>query len=166
MATKKTWIWIIVAFLAVCVIAILAVAGAGVYFVASHIETKAATMSDAFQEFDRAKAALGGQKPLFEVDERERPHLTRQLATMPTSATKPEHLWVLAWDPDREGRLIKVNLPFWLLRLGNRKIQVGQDAGFNLERLNLDVNELERIGPQLLVDIRSPAGERVLVWTK
>jgi hypothetical protein len=167
MATKKTWIWIIVAFLGVCVVGILGVAGAGIYFVASHIETKTSTMAEAFQEFDRAKAMLGGQKPLFELDEREHPRLTRQLSAMPTSTTKPEYLWILAWDPDNEGRLIKLNLPFWLLRFGNRKIQVlDHESGFNFERLNLDVNELERVGPLLLVDHRARSGERVLVWTK
>jgi hypothetical protein len=167
MPTKKTWIWIVVAVVAVCVVGMLAVAGAGIYFVATHIETKAASVGEASQEFDRARALLGEQKPLFALDSRERLHLTRQLKTLPTSATKPEYLWILAWDPDREGHLVKFSLPFWLLRLGRRNLQVTEDtSGFSLEQLNLDVNELERVGPQLLVDLRSPSGERVLVWTK
>src|SRR5262245_1803601 len=115
MATKKTWIWIIVVFLAVCVVGMLAVAGAGVYFVASHIDTRRASGAEAFQEFDRARAAFKEDKPLFELDQRERPRLSRQIASMPTSPTQPEYLWILAYDPDREGRIVKVNLPFWLL---------------------------------------------------
>ena len=167
MPTKKTWIWIIVAGVAVCVIAMLAVAGAGIYFVATHIETKAASIGEASLEFDRARAQLGEQKPLFELDQRERLHLTRQLTSLPTSTAKPQYLWILVWDPDREGHLVKFNVPFWMLRFGRRHFQVTEDSsGFSLEQLNLDINQLERVGPQLLVDLRSPSGERVLVWTK
>ena len=60
MATRKTWIWIIVITLSVCVVGMLAVAGAGVYFVASHFDTRQASSSEAFQEFDRARAPLKG----------------------------------------------------------------------------------------------------------
>jgi hypothetical protein len=144
----------------------LAVAGAGVYFVASHIDTRQATSSEAFQEFDRARAAFSEQKPLFELDQREHPKLVRELSAIPTSATKPEYLWILAFDPDDDGRIVKVNLPFWLLRLGRNKIKIAEGGGFDLERLDIDVNDLQRIGPMLLFDHRSTSGERVLVWTK
>jgi hypothetical protein len=166
MATRKTWIWVIVITLSVCVVGMLAVAGAGVYFVASHIDTRQASSSEAFQEFDRARAAFKAQKPLFELDQRERPRLTQEVASLPTAAARPEYLWILAYDPDREGRIVKVNLPFWLLRFGKNKIQLDNDHGFDLGRLNIDVHDLERIGPMLLIDYQSTSGERVLVWTR
>lgn len=166
MATRKTWIWIIVITLSVCVVGMLAVAGAGVYFVASHFDTRQASSTEAFQEFDRAKAVFKEQKPLFEIDQRERPKLSRQLASLPTSTSQPEYLWILAYDPDRDGRMVRVNLPFWLLRFGKNKIKLDQGEGFDLDRLNIDVRELQRIGPMLLLDHRSTSGERVLVWTK
>lgn len=166
MATRKTWIWIIVITLSVCVVGMLAVAGAGVYFVASHFDTRQASSSEAFQEFDRARAPFKDQKPLFELDQRERPKLTRELSSLPSVAAKPDYLWILAFDPDRDGRIVKVNLPFWLLRLGKKNIKIDHGRGFDLDRLNIDVNDLERIGPMLLVDYRSTSGERVLVWTK
>ena len=166
MATRKTWIWIIVITLSVCVVGMLAVAGAGVYFVASHIDTRQASSSEAVQAFDRARAPFKEQKPLFELDQRERPRLTREMSSLPTATTRPDYLWILAFDPDDDGRIVKVNLPFWLLRLGRNKIKLDQGRGFDLERLNLDVNDLQRIGPMLLMDHRSTSGERVLVWTK
>jgi hypothetical protein len=166
MATRKTWIWIIVITLAVCVVGMLAVAGAGVYFVASHFDTRQASSSEAFQEFDRAKAPFKDQKPLFELDQRERPKLTRELSSLPSVTTKPDYLWILAFDPDREGRIVKVNLPFWLLRLGKKNIKIDHGRGFDLDRLDINVNDLQRIGPMLLMDYRSTSGERVLVWTK
>jgi len=165
MATKKKWIWIIVTVLAVCVVALLAVAAFGVYFVASHIDTTRTTSADASRQFDEAKAALKDQKPLYELDQRERPRVTRQLSAMPTATSKPEHLIVLAWDPDDE-RIVKVTLPFWILRMGRRNIKIDSGSGFDLERLDLDMKELERVGPLLLFDYRATSGERVLVWTR
>ena len=166
MATRKTWIWIIVITLSVCVVGMLAVAGAGVAVGTRHFQTQKFPSSEAFQEFDRARASFKDQKPLFELDQRERPKLTRELSSLPSVTTKPDYLWILAFDPDREGRIVKVNLPFWLLRFGKKNIKIDHGRGFDLDRLDIDVNELQRIGPMLLLDHRSTSGERVLVWTK
>jgi hypothetical protein len=38
MASGKTWVWIVVGALGVCLVALIVVAGAGVYFVTRHIE--------------------------------------------------------------------------------------------------------------------------------
>ena len=60
-----------------------------------------------------------------------------------------------------------INLPFWILRMGHRRMPVGRrERGFDLNRLNLDVDELERIGPALVFDFRNQDGVRVLVWTQ
>ena len=166
MASKKTWIWIIVAVLGACVLMLLAVAGEGVYFVSSHISSKRTTSGDAFQTFDTARARFKDQRPLLEVDNLEKPRVTKPLSEFPTSTTRPEELCVLAWNPEDE-RVVQVTLPFWLLKLGRRKMDVvNGDNGFDLERLNLDVHELDRIGPVLVLDMRGPMGQRVLVWTR
>lgn len=166
MAKKRTWLWILVGLFGVGVVFMLVLAAAGVYFVTSHVQAGPSSSADAFQSFDDVRAAFKDQKPVFELDVREQPRQVLAFKEMPTAAAKPTMLWVLAWDPDRE-RLAKVSVPFWLLRLGRNNINVvSTDEGFRLERLNLDVDELERVGPQLLFDYRAPSGERVVVWTK
>jgi hypothetical protein len=165
MASRKTWLWIILGGLGLCVMALFAIAGAGVYFVAQHFDTEPATGAEALRAFDDARARFKDAKPLFEIDERERPHLTRELSALPTSPSKPENLWIFAWDADEE-RTVKVSLPFWLLRLGRQKIDIG-GGSLDFDRLNIDVRELERVGPLLLFDHRNATtGERVLVWTQ
>jgi hypothetical protein len=166
MTPLRKWLWIAVIFFSLCVVALMAVAGAGVYFVASHIDLESSTTTDASRAFDTVKAAFREQKPLFELDSHERAKAARPLAEMPTASVKPRHLWIQAWDPDEE-KLVKISVPFWLLRLGKRKVDFmhGGD-GFDLDRLNIDVHELERIGPAIVVDFRSPSGERVLLWTQ
>lgn len=164
MASKKTWLWILAAFFGFGVICLIALAGAGVYFVSQHVDAAPSTGAEAIRAFEAARRKFK-DPPLFEVETGDRVRLTRKLADLPTSPQRPSYMWVLAWDPDDE-RLVKVSLPFWLLRLGRQKIDVMSGRGFDFERLHLDIQELERIGPVLIVDHRVPSGERVLVWTQ
>ena len=164
MAKRRTWLWILVAVLGLGLVSVIAMAGFGMYFVSNHVRTGPSSSADAFRAFDEARARFKDAKPIYEIDDRERPRQLRQFSEFPTSAAKADVMWILAWDPDRE-RLVKVSLPFWVLRLGRQKIDV-MKGGFDFERMELDVNELERVGPVLLFEHRSNAGERVLIWTQ
>src|SRR5262245_24642405 len=166
MGTRRTWIWIAVSIVAIGLVGLIVIAGLGVYFVTRHISTERSTSSDAIQAFDRVRATFPNQRPLYELDSTEHPQIVRPLRELPTSTAKPQNLRLLAWDPDEE-RLIKVSLPFWVLRLKKGKMEMtGRDKGYDLERLELDGEELERIGPALLVDFRDHDGTRVLLWTQ
>jgi hypothetical protein len=166
MASKRTWLWIVLAVVGLGLVCLVALAGAGVYFVANHIDSSRTTSAAALQTFDAERARFKDQPPLFELDRLDNPRITKPLADLPTSPVRPDALWILAWNPD-EARTVKISIPFWMLRLGRRKIDIFNDSrDFNLRRLNLDVDELERIGPALVFDFRSPTGERVLVWTQ
>jgi hypothetical protein len=165
MPKRKTWVWILVSIAGVSFVAIVVIAIAGIMFVTRHVTTTKASAADAERAFDAARTQFKDARPLIELDQNERPRLSRPLAEVPTSPVKPQYLWVLVFDY-RDERLVKVSLPFWLLRMGRRKIDVGGDQGFDLDRLNLDVNELERIGPAMVLDHRATSGERVLIWTQ
>lgn len=162
--SRKTWIWIIVGVVGFGVLCMIALAGFGMYFVSHHVQTKHATASEAFGAFDEARARFKEDKPVFDMDNVEHPRQVREWGSMPTATTKASDVWVLAWDPDRE-RLARVSIPFWILRLGKRKIDISAGR-FNFERLELDVNELQRVGPVLLFDFRTAGGERVLIWSQ
>jgi hypothetical protein len=90
--------------------------------------------------------------------------MTRPLESLPAGATRPQTMYILAWDPDKE-RLARVSMPFWMLRLGRKKIDL-TSGGFDFERLQLDIEQLERVGPIILFDYRPQNGQRVLVWTQ
>jgi len=121
MSSRRTWIWIVVIVLGLCVTAMMAVAGAGIYFVSNHIDFKQTNVSDVGRTFDEVRATFKEQKPLFEIDSFERAKAVRPLSEIPTSTVKPKDLWIQAWDADKE-RLVKISVPFWLLRLGKRKM--------------------------------------------
>lgn len=162
--TRRTWLWILVAVVGLGVLFIIAVAGFGLYFVSSHVKAERSTSADAFRAFDEARDRFKNEKPIYELDNRERPRQIRQFSDMPTSTVRTEVVWILVWDPDSE-RLVKVSMPFWLLRLGRKKIDINS-GGFDFQELKLDVDELQRVGPVLVFDYRSTDGERVLVWTQ
>jgi hypothetical protein len=163
--SKKTWIWIIVSVLGACVLLLIGIAGWGVYYVSQHIDTERATVSEAGKAFDSARAPFKEQRPLIELDDSERPRTGRPLTDLPTSTVKPHELRILVWNPE-EQRIVRLSLPFWLLRLGRDDVRVMDEGGFDFRRLKLDVDELERIGPALVMDARGRSGERVLVWTQ
>ena len=162
--SRKTLIWIIVGVVGFGVVCLIALAGFGMYFVSHHVEARHATSAEALGALDDARAKFKDEKPVFDMGDAEHPRQVRDWSAMPTSPSKTSDVWVLAWDPDRE-RLARVSIPFWILRLGRRKIDIST-GGFNFDRLELDVNELQRVGPVLLFDFRTASGERVLIWTQ
>jgi hypothetical protein len=165
MAPRKTWIWIVVGSLVAGVLALIAVAGAGLYFVSKHIHTEPTTSGAALRAFDDVAARFSGRRPLYELDSAEQPHLAQPLEDLPTAGAAPDALRILAWDPE-EQRLVRVSLPLWMLHVGHAKMALAGDDVFDLGRLQLDGNELRRIGPALVFDFRSRDGVRVLLWTQ
>ena len=162
--TRKTWLWIFVGVVGFGVLCIIAVAGAGMYFVSSHVQASKSSSADAFRAFDEVHAKFKHEKPVFELDAKEHPRQVRPFSSMPTASKKADMAWMLVWDTDDE-RLVKMSLPFWVLRLGRQKIDISS-GGFDFNRLQLDINELQRVGPVLLFDLRTSDGDRVLIWTQ
>lgn len=162
----KTWLKITLVVVALGMLGMCAIAGAGVYFVSKHVKTNRVSTSTAIKQFDDALARFKDQKPLIEIDANDRVRPTRDVSEMPTAATKATNLVVKAWDPD-EGRVVNLTIPIWVLAMGHRKMDlgIGEDS-FDLRKLNLDFKDIERIGPVLLIDVHTRSGERVLIWTE
>lgn len=162
----RTWVWVVVAIVVVGILGIVAMAGLGFYFFSRHIDTRAASPSSAAREFDQVRERFSGQQALIELDERGRFRRGNTDRPKPSTTAPPEYLYVLAFDPD-DGRIVRVSVPFWLLRLktGGTSIDFNGNR-MDLEDLKLTVEDLERFGPTLIVDHKTPEGERVLVWSQ
>jgi hypothetical protein len=161
----KTWVWVVIGIVVFCVVGAVAVAGMGYYFFTKHFDTKVTSPARATVEFEQVKAQFTGQKPLIELDERGR--FLRANPDRPNRSDnrRPDQLFVLAFDPDDE-RIVKVTIPFWLLRLKAHGTVDFNGGQLELEDLKLTVEDLERFGPTLIVDHKSSGGERVLVWSQ
>jgi hypothetical protein len=167
MAAKfKTWIWVVVAIVVIGILGVIAMAGVGFYFFSQHFDTKVVSRADARLEFDQVKAQFTGQRALIELDERGRFLRSNSDRPVKADARTPDHLYVLAFDSDDE-RIVKITIPFWLLRLKAHGGTVDfNDGRLDLEDLKLTVEDLERFGPTLIVDHKGAGGERVLVWSQ
>lgn len=165
MAKARTWIIVILSIIGFVFVCLMVMAGVGAYWVGSHIKTAPSTATQAVKTFDQERARFGTEKPLIGSDDIDNAAgVQKRLEALPTASVTPTEMSVLVWDPDDE-RTVRIALPFWMLKIGKRKIDIGSGA-FDFDRFRIDVNDLERIGPKLIVDLTRPGGERVLVWTR
>lgn len=166
MAAASTWLKVVLVVVALGLAGMCAIAGAGVYFVSRHVSTATVPAPDAIRQFDEARERFKDTPPLIEFDADERVSQLRPVADLPTAATPASTLVVMAWDPDDE-RIVNFRIPLWVLSLGDRQIDLGVGGErLDFKRLNVDVKELERIGPMLMIDLKSTSGSRALIWTE
>jgi len=162
----KTWVWIVIAIVTVCILAAVAMAGIGFYYFSRHIETRAVSPATAAKSFEEVRARFRGQPPLIELDDRGRFVRAHTDRPVPAQVKAPELLNILAYDPD-DGQIVSLKIPFWLLRLKTG----GTSIDFNgrqmdLEDLKLSVEDLERYGPTLIAEHKTPDGNHVIVWSQ
>src|SRR5882762_6212784 len=116
--SKKTWVSIAIA--AAIIVAILAGAaiGGALMFFSRHISTQFTSTEKAADEFVAARARFSGQQPLIEMRPGEAVVRREQRAAASDTRVdrQLETLHVLAYDRGA-GKLVRVNVPFWLLRL-------------------------------------------------
>ncbi len=166
MAAVSTWLKIVIVVIALGMLGMCAIAGAGVYFVSQTVNTGTVAAPDALRQFDEARARFKDARPLIEIDANERVSQTRPIADLPTADIPAKTLVVMAWDPENQ-RMVNFRIPLWILNMGEQNIELGVGAEqFDLRRLNVDVKDLERIGPALLVDLQASSGDRALIWTE
>ena len=164
MAKVKTWIWVVVGVIALGILCIVAMAAAGLWFVRSHVNIQTTTVAMAASDFDTVRARFTGQKPLIELDDHG--EFVRANTDRAAGSVRPQTLNMMAFDADEE-KVVKMELPFWLLRLksGGTRFSMGK-GNVDLAKLHLTVEDLERFGPTLILDHRDQKGARVLVWSQ
>jgi hypothetical protein len=163
MAVKR-WVWIAVGLVGSGVLVFVAFVAATVYMVAQHVEIQPSNRPAAEREFDEVRAKFAGQSPLIDADRldvgAELPQVERGKPPIPLEALR-----VVVWDPD-EDQLVRVTIPFWVVRLGGWKALDLRSDDLDLRRIRVTAEDLERHGPRLILDHRDHGGTRVLVWTE
>ncbi len=149
----------------VVIVGVAAVAGF-VYYTYRQMGVTVSDNANPQQEFSAELARFKDQAPYIElkfVDGREQATVHRELEK-PTR-TRLSKLHLVIYD-EREHKVVRLALPFWLLRLSNSPINLQQDrSGFDPGvRLSVTAEDLERRGPGLVLDTVGRHGERVLVW--
>lgn len=144
-------------------IAILAL-GSAVWLFMRSFELGKADAASASQQFDEIRGRFGGVTPVLEVRDEE-PVITRRPPAQPWGR-RLTTMHVIAWDSE-DDELVRIDLPFWLLRLKSGPIEIASDHTWMSDNdLGLTVEELERYGPTLILDHAARRGGRVMVWTE
>ncbi len=158
---RRRWVPIVGG--AVALVVLLGIAAAALSFVWLREHTTLERDIPAARAIE-AFAAVGRRfpdpRPAVEFDAQRRP---RPAATLRANPGEVTTLRVLAWDPD-ERALADVTLPMWVLRLKSGPIQLsGYVSGMDDRGVRLTADEITRMGPGVILDLTTPAGERVLL---
>jgi hypothetical protein len=162
---KLTWLWVILGILFV-----LFIVGVGAVFVAVSFVRQNVSLaedlddSDADREFAAVLARFPGQQPLIRVVDGRATYVDR---VAPSESSKPlTTMHVVAFDSD-EGEMAKISLPFWLLRMRSRPIELSSySRGWDEEGVSFKVEDVERAGPGIVMDVTRPREGRVLIWVE
>jgi hypothetical protein len=161
----RTWLWVVLGVFLLFVI----VAAGGLFFAISffrqnmNVTPMGATAAD--QEFESVRARFAGRQPLFQMIDGRAQMVSDRTAQSPPP-TPPTTMYVMAWDNDDE-QMMRVSIPFWLLRLKSGPIQVSAyAAGVDDRGLSFRVEDLERHGPGLLLDLPDQRDGQLLIWAE
>lgn len=162
----KTWLWILLGIIAIGFAGCFALVGTGIYVVRKNMNVTTASADAAQDAFARVRAQFADQEPLVQIDGHDQttPDLERRLKEAPSTHEPLTAMHVLVWQ-ESDGKLIRFSLPMWLIRMGNRESFNVDAGGMRLDRIRITPEDLERLGPTLLVDHRDREA-RVLVWTE
>jgi hypothetical protein len=168
-STKRTWLWVIFGVLICIAIAGVALVGGTAYMVSRHVKTELVGRISAEEQFGRQRERFAGQQPLIELrgDSRDQQATVHRPAEDAHRADL-QAIRVLVYD-EHQGRLVHVDLPFWLVRLmprGRLGAVGGVNGGFSFDSDRITVDDLERHGPGLVLDFSDSRDAHVLIWTE
>lgn len=168
-SAKRTWLWIIFGVILFVALGVAALVAGGIYMVSKHVKTELVGRVSAEEQFVRQRDRFTGQQPLIEMrgepgDQKVTVHRNGEAAPK----TDLQTMRVLVYDA-HEGRLVHVDLPFWLLRLvpaGRLGNVSGSGSDFSFESGRITVDDLERHGPGLVLDAKDSRDAQILIWTE
>jgi hypothetical protein len=156
--TKKTWIAVLIAVFIVAGLGAIGLVAGSAYWISRHVSSQSTSTESAEAELDRVRARFAGQPPLVEFSgDSDRPTVRRP--PRPAESTRRGDLQALharVFDPDN-GKIVRADIPFWLIRLG-------KSFSFMPNMGSVTLEDLERHGPGLIVNGHSDEGHQVLVW--
>jgi len=162
---KRTWLWIVLGVFFLFIV--VAVGGIifSVAFVRQSMSVTGMSPGNADKEFEAVRAKFAGRQPFIQMIDGRPQYVSDINPTTPvTVPLKSMH--VMAWDDD-EGQLVTFSLPFWLLRMKSGPIRLSAySQGWDDRGMSFRIEDLERHGPGLVLDMQERSEGRVLIWAE
>ena len=143
-------------------------------FVYQHHDSEYVSKEAAEAEFERDRRPFAGQRPLVDIRDGANPVFSRpsDSSTQVEKGPVAHTLHTVVFE-SRTGKLVRINLPFRVVRLmhPNGFTYLGEltfleDTEFDSDRALLTLDDLEQHAPTLVVDHRHPDGGRFLAWVE
>ena len=163
---KRTWLWI----LAGVFVLFVFVAIGGLFFAISFFRdnmqvTSGVSENSAVSEFDAVRAKFPGQEPLIQLVDGH-PQLVPERASRAGNGRPLSTLHVLAFDRG-DDEMVRFTLPFWLLRMKSGPIRLSAyQQGWDDRGVSFRVEDIEKAGPGVVVDVNRDREGRLLVWVE
>jgi hypothetical protein len=161
--TKRTWVSVVIAIVIIVGVLAAAVVGGTAYFFYHHIDATFTAQDNADKTFEQTRARFAGQQPLIELSRDDEP-----VVHHPTGPRRDvQALHALVYD-ENSGKLTHVDVPGWLLRIisGHGNLRLADMGPMGDDEMKLRLEDLERHGPGLVMDIRRHRGSQLIVWTE
>lgn len=161
---KRTWVWVVAGVFVLLVFVAIGGLFVAISFFRQNLNvTEGISETSATSEFDAVYVKFPGQQPLIQLVEG-RPQLVASRAT--GTHTSLTTLHVLAFDRD-DGALARFSLPFWLLRMKEGPIRLSAySQGWDDRGVSFRVEDLEKHGPGIVVDVTERDEGRLLIWAE
>lgn len=164
--SPRRWIIVAAGVLLVLLIGLGVLVGSCIYMVRQQVEVREGATVDEYEHQAADVMRRFDGVPALVEDRPDGPVLSQRVLAQRQAtrgAVPLTSLHVLVFSAD-DRKLVRLSLPFWLLRMSpNGQLDLGRDD-VGLEHLRLTVDDLESAGPGPLF-LRSGPDTRVLVWT-
>jgi hypothetical protein len=158
----RTWVKATIGTVVVLALGFAALAGTGAYYFFRQLESRTATEAQTQPEFDAVLKRFVGRVPLVEIADLRAGDIRIHRAAHP-QGRRAATVYILTWDGD-EDRLLKTNVPLWLMRFSS--INILSQLGVAPEKFRLTAEDLARYGPGIVVDFRKAGSTRILIWVE
>jgi hypothetical protein len=136
-----------------------------VSFFRQNLDVTATNEQTAMQQMDAVRSKFPGQQPLIQFVDGE-PKVMAGAAAEGAAPSSLSTLHVMAYDVD-EGNLVNFSLPFWLVRMKSGPFRISAyQQGWDDRGISFRVEDLEKRGPGIIVDLTQGGGGRVVVWAE
>ncbi len=78
---------------------------------------------------------------------------------------RPRRIRAVVWDRD-DRQMVRLDVPLWMVKKVARHIDVDDPEAREEVRRKLSLEEIDRAGRGILVDVDGAHGDRVLVWLR
>jgi hypothetical protein len=162
---KRRWIPIVLGVLLLFAVVGIGMVAFTVSWFRQNMAISEANEDAATRQFDEVRSRFAGQQPLIQLVDG-RPQYVADRATRSGAPSTLSTLHVIAFDHD-EGKVVTFSLPFWLLRMKSGPIRISAyQQGWDDRGVSFSVEEIEKRGPGIIVDVAEGREGRVLIWAE